>query len=179
MSAPAKTSKGKQRSAARLAAVQALYDMELSGNRIDVVMTAFLTGGVNADLDGELVPADSELFKDIMRGVTARQEDLDKMIGSTLSGSRTVVRLEVLMRAILRCGAYELIARGDIDPPLTISEYLSVATSFFSGPEPKFVNGVLDKLAKTIREDDLSGDNDVDDSALDDELSSDSELDGQ
>ena len=167
MNTSPKISKGKQRSAARLAAVQALYDMELSGNRVDVVMNNFLAGGVTADLDGELVPADSELFKDIMRGVIARQDDLDRMITSALSANRSVERLEVLMRAILRCGAYELIARGDIDPPLTISEYLSVASSFFSGTEPGFVNGVLDKLARTIRDDDLS-----------DDLSDDSDIDG-
>jgi len=172
MTSSSKISKGKQRSAARLAAVQALYDMEISGNRIDVVMTQFLSGGVTADLDGELIPADSELFKDIMRGVIARQDDLDKMITSTLASNRSVARLEVLMRAILRCGTYELIARGDIDPPLTISEYLTVASSFYSGTEPGFVNGVLDKLARTIRDDDLSGD------GLLDDVSGDSDIDG-
>ena len=179
MSAPVKISKGKQRSAARLAAVQALYDMELSGNRIDKVMATYLSGGVSADLDGELVPADSELFKDIMRGVTARQEDLDKMITSALASNRSVARLEVLMRAILRCGSYELIARGDIDPPLTINEYLSVASSFYSGTEPGFVNGVLDKLARTIRDDDLLKDELSDDGeTIDASVVDDTDLDG-
>ena len=153
-----KISKGKRRSAARLAAIQALYEMELTGHRVDIVLNEFSIRGATAELDGETIPAEPALFADLVRGVNERSEDLDRMLGATLSGGRTVERLEILMRSILRAGAYELVARGDIDPPLTISEYLTVASAFFTGTEPAFVNGVLDKLAQTLRGDDLDGD---------------------
>ena len=151
------SSKGKRRRAARLAAVQALYDMALTDHSVNSVVSEFAKRGATAELEGQEIAADSALFTDIVRGVVERQEDLDVMINSAMSGDRNINNMEVLMRCILRAGAYELVARGDIDPPLTISEYLTVVTSFFSGGEGGFVNGVLDRLAKTLRTDSLDG----------------------
>lgn len=146
--------KGKRRRAARLAAVQALYEMDLVGHSAIDVMGAFASRGATADLDGQEVAADTALFQDIIKGVTDRRDDLDRVLNEAMSG-RSMERLEVLMRAILRAGAYEIISRSDIDPPLTISEYLTVTSSFFGGGEPGFVNGVLDRLVKTVDLDDL------------------------
>lgn len=146
--------KGKRRRAARLAAVQALYEMDLVGHSLIEVLGAFSTRGATADLDGQEVAADSSLFQDLVKGVTERKDDLDRVLNEAMSG-RTVDRLEVLMRSILRAGAYEIISRSDIDPPLTISEYLTVTSSFYGGGEPAFVNGVLDRLVKTVDADDF------------------------
>lgn len=152
MSAP--KGKGKRRRAARLAAVQALYEMDLVGHSLLDVLGAFASRGATADLDGQEVAADSAMFQDLVKGVTDRKDDLDRVLNEAMSG-RSVERLEVLMRAILRAGAYEIMSRSDIDPPLTISEYLTVTSSFYGGGEPAFVNGVLDRLVKTVDLDDL------------------------
>ncbi|RED53372.1 transcription antitermination factor NusB [Aestuariispira insulae] len=149
------SSKGKRRRAARLAAVQALYDMSLTDHSVNAVVAEFAKRGATAELEGQEIAADSALFTDIVRGVVERQDDLDAMINSAMTGERNINNMEILMRCILRAGAYELVARGDIDPPLTISEYLTVVTSFFGGGEGGFVNGVLDRLAKTLRSDNL------------------------
>lgn len=150
-----KGNRGKQRSAARLAAVQALYDMELGGHSATQVIGSFHAGGGRADLDDETVPADVNLFADLVRGVTSKRADLDAMIEGAMTEKRPVERMEVLLRGIMRCGAYELSQRGDIDPPLTISEYVGVAQAFFNGSEPGYVNGLLDKLAHVIRPEDM------------------------
>lgn len=150
----AQKGKGKRRRAARLAAVQALYEMDLVGHTLTDVLGAFASRGATADLDGQEVAADSNLFQDLVKGVTERKDDLDRVLNEAMAG-RTVDRLEVLMRAILRAGAYEIMSRSDIDPPLTISEYLTVTSSFFGGNEPSFVNGVLDRLVKTVDLDEL------------------------
>lgn len=149
------SSKGKRRRAARLAAVQALYDMSLTDHSVNTVVAEFAKRGATAELEGQEIAADSALFTDIVRGVVERQDDLDVMINGAMTGERNINNMEILMRCILRAGAYELVARGDIDPPLTISEYLTVVTSFFGGGEGGFVNGVLDRLAKTLRSDNL------------------------
>lgn len=148
-------SKGKRRRAARLAAVQALYDMELTDHSVNAMISDFAQRGATAELEGQEIAADSALFTDIVRGVCDRRDDLDNMINQAMSGDREIGNMEVLMRCILRAGAYELVARADIDPPLTISEYLTVVTSFFGGGEGGFVNGVLDRLAKTLRTEEL------------------------
>lgn len=146
---------GRKRTAARLAAVQALYGMELSGCHANEAIDVFSVRGQTAVLDGETLSADPRYFADIVRGVTAREEDIDATIQSVLSGDRTVERLESIMRAILRSAVWELIARGDVDARVIISEYLSIAASFFDGSEPGFVNGVLDRIAHIVREDEF------------------------
>lgn len=150
-------SKGKLRSAARLAAVQALYDMELASHDADRVIRDFAVRGSVADLDGEEIPADPDLFAALVRGVSGGTEALDGLADGAMDGKRKIANLETLVRIILRAGAFELTQRPDIDPPLTISAYLAVTSAFFSGGEPGFVNGVLDRIARAVRPEDLAG----------------------
>lgn len=146
-------SKGRLRTAARLAAVQALYDMELSAHGADDVILACKHRGFVADLDGEDVPVDPDLFVQLVRGVSGAAQDLDLIVDGAMDGKRQIARLDSLIRSILRAGAFELSRRDDIDPPVTISAYMSVATAFFDGGEPAFVNGVLDRIARVLRAD--------------------------
>ncbi len=149
-----KASAGRRRSAARLAAVQALYEMDMAGAAADPILGAFLENRWRAngkDDAAALVEPDGELLADLVRGVAARRADLDGMIGPALSAKWTVERLEVVLRAILRAGTYELLARSDIPPRVVINEYLEVAHAFFAGTETGLVNGVLDRLARTLR----------------------------
>ena len=146
---------GRRRSAARLAAVQALYEMDMAGAAADPILGAFLQDRwkVNGE-DGaaaDLAEPDGALLADLVRGVAARRDDLDGMIGAALSAQWTLERLEVVLRAILRAGTYELLARADIPPRVVINEYLEVAHAFFAGAETGLVNGVLDRLARTLR----------------------------
>ncbi len=151
-----KVSAGRRRSAARLAAVQALYEMDMAGAPADPILGAFLQNRwrmVNGEDDAAaaLAEPDGELLADLVRGVAARREELDGMIGPALSAEWTLERLEVVLRAILRAGAYELLARSDIPPRVVINEYVELAHAFFAGNEAGLVNGVLDRLARTLR----------------------------
>lgn len=158
--------KAKRLRAARLAAVQALYDIELSKHTLNRVMGDFAHRGGTAELEEQELAADSDLFHDIIKGVDSRKDDLDKILNAAME-KRKVERLETVMRGILRCGAYELIGRGDIDAPVSISEYVTIATSFFEGSEPSFVNGVLDKVARTLDSFDFDAEPASDDSETD------------
>lgn len=155
------TTKGKafdprRRRAARLAAVQALYGMELSGSNAQYALAGFVSRGSTAELDeGSKLAADPAHMADLVRGVQARLEDIDTLIGNALDKGRQLPRLEAVLRAILRCGTYELIGRGDIDAPVAISEWVAIAGSFFDGPEPTLVNAVLDRIAQKVRAEDL------------------------
>lgn len=142
----------RKRSAARLAAVQALYEMELSGKSAAVVVAAMKDRGVTDLQDEEDIPVDVKYFEGVVAGVSANPDRLDRMIDDCLGTGRTVARMEAVLRAIVRAGALELISRGDLDPPILISEYVHVAHAFFGGGEPGIVNGCLDNLAKTYRE---------------------------
>jgi len=141
----------RKRSAARLAAVQALYEMELSGHSAAVVIAAMKERGV-ADLEDEDIPVDVKYFQGVVEGVSRNTEKLDRMIDACLGTGRTVARMEAVLRATVRAGALELISRGDLDPPILISEYVHIAHAFFGGGEPGIVNGCLDNLSKTYRE---------------------------
>ncbi len=145
----------RKRSAARLAAVQALYEMELSGHSAAVVVAAMRERGV-ADLEDEDIPVDVKYFQGVVEGVSRNTEKLDKMIDACLGTGRTVARMETVLRATIRAGALELISRGDLDPPILISEYVHIAHAFFGGGEPGIVNGCLDNLSKTYREGSLA-----------------------
>jgi N utilization substance protein B len=136
------------RRGARLAAVQALYQLEMNQAAPTQVIAEF----ESVRLDDK---ADRELFADIVSGTTARVEELDGEIGRLLAEGWTVERLESVLRAILRAGAYELVVRLDVPPRVAINEYVEIAYSFFGGREPGLVNGVLDRLAKERREDEL------------------------
>ncbi|MTI09623.1 transcription antitermination factor NusB [Curvivirga aplysinae] len=158
--------KTKRLRSARLAAVQSLYGMELAKHSLTRVIGDFAHRGGTAELEEQELAADSKLYHDIMRGVEERKVDLDKILDNVMA-NRKVERLEIVMRAILRCGAYEIIGRSDIDAPVSISEYVTIATSFFDGSEPSFVNGVLDKVARTVSDFDFDADDEETDEESD------------
>jgi N utilization substance protein B len=132
------------RSSARLAAVQALYQMETSGAGVESVIAEF----IEHRLDG----ADGGHFADILRGVVERQRKIDPLIDRHLAKHWTLARLDATARAILRAGVYELIARDDIPAAAAIDEYVELARAFFDdGDEPRFINAVLDAAAREAR----------------------------
>ncbi len=148
MSAPAQAT---QRRAARLAAVQALYQMEIAGASTADVLEDFRNGklpqGEEGALDGD---ADIAHFKLVVDLAVERQEHIDRAIARRLTGWK-LERLDSVARAILRAGAVELDARGDIPTAVVINEYVEIAKAFFEGPEPGFVNATLDALARDLR----------------------------
>ncbi|TCS64264.1 transcription antitermination factor NusB [Varunaivibrio sulfuroxidans] len=154
-----KVSALKKRSAARLSAVQALYEMDVSHAGADPVLREFMQRrwsiGVGDGDDTLLVEPDQTFLIELVRGVTERLGELDKILGSSLRGEWTVERLEVLLRAVLRAGTLELVGRPDIPAKVVISEYLEVSHAFFSGSEPSLVNGVLDRIAHVVRGDEF------------------------
>jgi len=140
------------RSVARLAAVQALYQMEVSGAGSEAVVREFIEHRFDGDIEGErLAPADETYFRDIVRGVVERQSSIDKAIVRRLAENWRLERIDATLRAILRAGAFELIARADAPTEVVIDEYVEIAKSFFNGPEPGFVNGALDAIARDER----------------------------
>jgi N utilization substance protein B len=151
-------SRGKRRSASRLAAVQALYQLDVAGGAAEAVVGEFGQYRLGGELDGaRLVEAEPELFGDLVLGVTRRRTEIDDSLAAVLTGNMRLSSLDLLMQAILRAGAYEITARLDIDPPLTISEYVDVANSFFMRRESTLVNGILDRLAHETRPDEMGG----------------------
>ncbi len=146
------------RGAARLAAVQALYEMDVSGAELDGVLAEFMGRRWVSPVEDEageerdLAEPDKTFFIELLRGINEKKPELDEMIGASLGEDWTLERLEVLLRSILRAGSYELAHRVDVPTSVVINEYMDVANAFFSGGEPKMVNGVLDKLARTLRE---------------------------
>ncbi len=151
----------RERSAARLAAVQALYQLEANQTSPEQVIKDFLIGrvgglAVTQDTDTAqestvaLTTLDSELFINLVRGVQARGEDIDGMIKGALAPEWPWERLEMTVRAILRAGVAELLERTDIPPGATVSEFIDVAHAFYAGSEPRMVNAVLDRIAKAL-----------------------------
>jgi N utilization substance protein B len=132
------------RRAARLAAVQALYQLDMNDGAPAVVIAEFVRHRLEEH-------ADQTLFSDVVGGVAARVADIDARIGAALVEGWTVERLETVLRAILRAGTYELLARPDVPPKVAISEYVEIAHAFFGGREPGLVNGVLHRLAGELR----------------------------
>lgn len=146
-----------RRSAARLAAVQGLYQMDLAGTPGETVIHEFVRHRIGHEQDGdEFVTADQPLFSDIVRGVQARGGEVDQMLTSLLDRQWSLERMELLLRAILRAGAWELLANNSVAPHIIINDYIDVTHAFFAGREPGMVNGVLDKLARTLRADEMA-----------------------
>jgi len=143
----------RRRSVARLTAVQALYQLELNrGVDPESVVREFARHRFGQEIDGDQYgEADPALFSDIVRGVAAGQERLDATISAVLTEEWPLARLDSVLRAILRAGAYELAHRHDVPPRVSISEYTAVAHAFFVGKEPGLANGVLDRLGRTLR----------------------------
>ena len=141
-----------QRGAARLSAVQALYQMELGGASLPEIVTEFETHRLGKELDGEQYrDADAAFFREIVGGVVAGQRDLDPAIDAALSGDWPLPRVDATLRAILRAGAFELASRPDVPARVVITEYVDVAKAFFEGEVPAMVNAVLDALARNLR----------------------------
>ncbi len=143
----------RRRSVARLAAVQALYQLELNrGVDPESVVREFARHRFGQEIDGDQYgEADPALFSDVVRGVAADQERLDATISAVLTEEWPLSRLDSVLRAILRAGTYELTHRYDVPPRVSISEYTAVAHAFFVGKEPGLANGVLDRLGRTLR----------------------------
>lgn len=140
------------RSAARLAAVQALYQQEMEGTPTARLLHEFHQHRLGATIeDVEYADAEVDFFDDLVTGALARQEELDGKIGNKLASGWTLARLDKPMKAILRVGAYELAARPDVPTGSVISEYVDVAKAFYDTRESGFVNGLLDALAKELR----------------------------
>lgn len=140
------------RSVARLAAVQALYQMEVSGAGAEAVVREFVEHRFDRDLEDEtLAPADEAYFADIVRGAVSGQAGIDKAIARRLAQGWRLERIDATLRAILRAGAFELIRRPEAPTEVVIDEYVEIAKSFFEGPEPGFVNAALDGIAQDER----------------------------
>lgn len=148
------------RSVARLSAVQALYQLAISGGTTEDIIGQFGESdadGRSDDGDGEpIAKADSSLFADLVRGTCAKMAEIDEMVSSCLDDAWPVERMEILLRAILRCGAYELFSQPSVPARVVISEYVRVTDAFFEGKEPALVNAVLDKLARVLRPEELA-----------------------
>ena len=140
------------RAAARLAAVQALYQHEMEGTRLANLLDEFHMHRLGAEIDDDQY-ADAEVafFDDLVKGVLARREEIDTLLSGKLAEGWKLERLDKTMLQILRAGAYELLARADVPVATAISEYLDVAHAFFDAREAKFANGVLDAVAKAVR----------------------------
>ena len=143
---------GARKSAARLAAVQALYQIDHSSATSDSVLEQFLRYrlGDSFGIDGEVRP-NKNLFSEIVEGVAGRQKEIDAVVSSFLTEKWSFDRLEIILRAILRAGVYELTARMDTPARVVITEYVDVAHAFYNDREPGLVNGMLDRIAHTLR----------------------------
>ncbi len=149
-------SRSKARAAARLAAVQALYQHDMEGIPLASLLDEFhrhrLGGEIDPEIDdAQYVDAETAFFDDLVKGALARREEIDALLSSKLAEGWKLERLDKTMLQILRAGAYELLARADVSTGTAISEYVDVAHAFFDPRETKFVNGVLDAIAKAVR----------------------------
>ncbi len=144
--------RSRSRSAARLAAVQALYQQEMEATPVAKLLDEFHQHRLGREIEDEqLAEAEVEFFDDIVRGVDARREEIDALLEARLAKGWTLARLDKTMLQILRAGTYELLARPDVPIGSAIGEYLDVTHAFFNPPEAKFVNGVLDAVSKAVR----------------------------
>jgi N utilization substance protein B len=144
--------RSQSRSAARLAAVQALYQQEMEGTTLARLLDEFHQHRLGKTIeDVEYADAEVAFFDDVVRGVDARRDEIDAKISARLSAGWNLARLDRPMRAILRAGTYELIARADVPTASVISEYVDVADAFYDKRETGFVNGLLDAVAKDVR----------------------------
>ena len=143
-----------QRGAARLAAVQALYQMDVGGSGVLEVVAEYEAFRLGQEVDGETyLKADAAWFRSIVSGVVRDQTKIDPLIKSSLQDDWALSRLDSTVRAILRAGTFEIIERKDVPVPVIVTEYVEIARAFFEEDEPKLVNAVLDRIAKQIRGD--------------------------
>ncbi|MBB4102748.1 transcription antitermination factor NusB [Allorhizobium borbori] len=143
-----------QRGAARLAAVQALYQMDIGGTGVLEVVAEYEAFRLGQEVDGETyLKADAAWFRSIVAGVVRDQTKIDPLIKSALQDDWALSRLDSTVRAILRAGTFEILERKDVPIPVIVTEYVEIARAFFEEDEPKLVNAVLDRIAKQMRGD--------------------------
>ena len=159
MAKPAPTSqdlRANKRGAARLAAVQALYQMDLAATPLHEILAEFESHWIGREVEGEqYLPAEAAFFREIVGGVVRDQRTLDPMVDGALSAGWPLKRVEAILRAVLRAGAYELAQRTDIPARVVVSEYVDVAHAFVERDETGLVNAVLDQLARQLRAEEL------------------------
>ena len=149
-SEPVKTAN--KRGAARLAAVQALYQMDVAGSGIMEVVAEYETHRLGREIDGQqYLEADAQWFRAVVSGVVDQQKKIDPIIHAALTDDWPLSRLDSTLRAMMRAGCWELIAKRDVPVAVVVNEYVDIAKAFFDGEEPKMVNAVLDRIAKKER----------------------------
>lgn len=142
----------KSRAAARLAAVQALYQLDMEGTPLAQLLDEFHRHRLGAEIEGDqYAQAEVAFFDDVVKGVDARRDEIDGLLAGKLAEGWKLERLDRTMLQILRAGTWELLARADVPTATAISEYVDVAHAFFEPREAKFVNGMLDGVAKGVR----------------------------
>lgn len=150
--APKSDRKANRRGAARLAAVQALYQMDLAGTGLNEIFAEYESHWIGREVEGEeYLPAEAAFFRDIVGGVVREQRELDPMIDAALAQGWPLKRIEMILRAVLRAGSYELKHRRDVPARVVVAEYADVAHAFVDREETGLVNAVLDQLARRMR----------------------------
>ena len=148
--------KAAERRAARLAAVQALYQMDISGKGVIDAFAEFETFWIGREVEGiSFEPAENALFRDILSGVVREQRAIDGKVDAALAAGWPLKRIEAVLRAVLRAGTYELMFRPDVPARVVITEYVDVTHGFYHEDEPGLVNAVLDALAREVRDGEL------------------------
>jgi N utilization substance protein B len=150
--------KANRRGAARLAAVQALYQMDIAGTGLNEILAEFESHWIGREVEGnQYLPAEAAFFRDIVGGVVREQRKLDPLIDAALEQSWPLKRIEAILRAVLRAGAYELDRRRDVPARVVVSEYVDVAHAFVDRDETGMANAVLDQLARSLRGAEFNG----------------------
>jgi N utilization substance protein B len=148
--------KANRRGAARLAAVQALYQMDIAGAGLNDVLAEFESHWLGSEVEGETyLPAEAAFFRDVVSGVVRDQARLDPLIDEALSKGWPLQRIDAILRAVLRAGSYELEHRKDVPGRVVVSEYVDVAHAFVERDETGMVNAVLDQIARQFRADEF------------------------
>ena len=149
--------KANRRGAARLAAVQALYQMDIGGAGINDIFAEFESHWLGGEVEGEkYLPAEAAFFRDVVSGVVRDQAKLDPLIDDALSKGWPLKRIDAILRAVLRAGSYELEHRKDVPGRVVVSEYVDVAHAFVEKDETGMVNAVLDQIARQFRADEFA-----------------------
>jgi N utilization substance protein B len=149
---PREDRKANRRGAARLAAVQALYQMDIAGTKVNDILAEFESHWIGREVEGnQYLPAEAAFFRDVVGGVVREQRTLDPLIDAVLEQSWPLKRIETILRAILRAGAYELDHRRDVPARVVVSEYVDVAHAFVDREETGMANAVLDAIARKLR----------------------------
>jgi N utilization substance protein B len=146
------TPKANRRGAARLAAVQALYQMDIAGTGLNDILAQFESHWIGREVEGaQYLPAEHAFFRELVRGVIDEQRRLDPLIDEALQSSWPLKRIEALLRAVMRAGAYELDCKRDIPARVIMAEYVGIADAFVDRDETGMVNAVLDQIARQLR----------------------------